>query len=134
MWTSSFDRPSSTPCCAKPTTSSSPRRIRRRPRGSSAKRSAVLINIGRGALVDEDALIRALQQKRLAGAALDVFRVEPPPRDSPLWEMPNVIMSPHSASTVTQENARITDLFCDNLRRYLGGQPLRNVLDTTKLY
>jgi len=98
------------------------------------KPSAVLINIGRGALVDEDALIRALQQKRLAGAALDVFRVEPPPRDSPLWEMPNVIMSPHSASTVTQENARITDLFCDNLRRYLGGQPLRNVLDTTKLY
>jgi len=98
------------------------------------KPSAVLINIGRRALVDEDALIRALQQKRLAGAALDVFRVEPPPRDSPLWEMPNVIMSPHSASTVTQENARITDLFCDNLRRYLGGQPLRNVLDTTKLY
>jgi glyoxylate/hydroxypyruvate reductase A len=98
------------------------------------KPSAVLINIGRGALVDEDALIRALQEKRLAGAALDVLRDEPPPQDSPLWDMPNVIISPHSASTVTQENARITDIFCDNLRRYLGGQPLRNVLDKKQLY
>ena len=98
------------------------------------KPTAVFINIGRGALVDEDALVRALQEKRLAGAALDVFRAEPPPQDSPLWEMPNVIVSPHSASTVTQENTRITELFCDNLRRYLAGQPLRNVLDTTKLY
>jgi len=98
------------------------------------KPSAVLINIGRGALVDEDALIRALQEKRLAGAALDVLRDEPPPQDSPLWDMPNVIISPHSASTVTQENARITDIFCDNLRRYLSGQPLRNVLDKQKLY
>jgi phosphoglycerate dehydrogenase-like enzyme len=98
------------------------------------KPTAVLINIGRGALVDEDALVRALQAKRLAGAALDVFRSEPPPQDSPLWDMPNVIVSPHSASTVTQENARITELFCDNLRRYIKGQPLRNVLDTKKLY
>ena len=98
------------------------------------KPTAVLINIGRGALVDEDALIRALQQKRLAGAALDVLREEPPPQDSPLWDMPNVIISPHSASTVTQENARITEIFCDNLRRYLSGQPLRNVLDKQKLY
>src|SRR5207247_6096121 len=98
------------------------------------KPTAVLINIGRGALIDEDALIRALQHKRLAGAALDVFRDEPPPPDSPLWNMPNVIVSPHSASTVTQENARITDIFVDNLRRYLRGEPLRNVLDKTKLY
>jgi glyoxylate/hydroxypyruvate reductase len=98
------------------------------------KPSAVLINIGRGALVDEDALIQALQQRRLAGAALDVLRDEPPPQDSPLWDMPNVIISPHSASTVTQENARITDIFCDNLRRYLSGQPLRNVLDKERLY
>ena len=98
------------------------------------KPSAVLINIGRGALVDEDALIRALEEKRLAGAALDVLREEPPPQDSPLWDMPNVIISPHSASTVTQENARITAIFCDNLRRYMDGQPLRNVLDKTKLY
>ncbi|HYV22370.1 MAG TPA: D-2-hydroxyacid dehydrogenase [Candidatus Bathyarchaeia archaeon] len=96
--------------------------------------SAVVINIGRGALLDEDALIRALQEKRLAGAALDVLRDEPPPPSSPLWEMPNVILSPHSASTVTQENARITDIFCENLRRYLVGEPLRNVLDKKRLY
>jgi phosphoglycerate dehydrogenase-like enzyme len=101
---------------------------------AAMKPTAVLINIGRGALVDEDALIRALQEKRLAGAALDVARDEPPPQDSPLWDLPNVILSPHSASTVTQENARITDIFCDNLRRYLKGEPLRNVLDKNKLY
>jgi phosphoglycerate dehydrogenase-like enzyme len=98
------------------------------------KPTTVLINIGRGQLVDEDALIRALRERRLAGAALDVFRAEPPPPESPLWEMPNVIISPHSASTVTQENARITELFCDNLRRYLDGRPLRNVLDVERLY
>lgn len=98
------------------------------------KPTAVLINVGRGQLVDEAALVRALQEHRLAGAALDVFRTEPPPAGSALWDMPNVIMSPHSASTVTQENARITELFCDNLRRYLDGRPLRNVLDTERLY
>jgi len=98
------------------------------------KPTAVLINIARGTLVDEDAMIRALQEKRLAGAALDVFRQEPPPQDSPLWEMPNVIISPHSASTVRQENERITALFCDNLGRYLRGEPLRNELDVEKLY
>jgi phosphoglycerate dehydrogenase-like enzyme len=98
------------------------------------KPSAVFINIARGTLVDEDALVRALLEKRLAGAALDVFRSEPPPQESPLWEMPNVIISPHSASTVRQENARITDLFCDNLRRYMSGRPLRNVLDAERLY
>lgn len=95
---------------------------------------AVLINIGRGALVDEPALIAALRGGRLAGAALDVFASEPLPADSPLWDMPNVIVSPHSASTSDRENGRITDLFCDNLRRYLAGQELRNVLDTQALY
>jgi phosphoglycerate dehydrogenase-like enzyme len=98
------------------------------------KPTAVFINIARGTLVDEDALVRALQEQRLAGAALDVFSHEPPSSDSPLWELPNVIISPHSASTVTQENARITALFCDNLKRYMRGEPLRNVLDTENLY
>ena len=101
---------------------------------AAMKRGAVLINIGRGQLVDEPALIRALEDGRLAGAALDVFQAEPPPEDSPLWDITNVIISPHSASAVTQENARVTELFCDNLRRYLGGRPLRNVLDTVNLY
>ncbi|MFN8485332.1 MAG: D-2-hydroxyacid dehydrogenase [Anaerolineae bacterium] len=98
------------------------------------KPSAVFINIARGTLVDEAALVAALREGRLKGAALDVFQEEPLPVASPLWDMPNVIISPHSASTVTQENARITALFCDNLRRYLRGEPLRNVLDTERLY
>jgi phosphoglycerate dehydrogenase-like enzyme len=95
---------------------------------------AVLINIGRGALVDEPAMVAALRSGALAGAALDVFASEPLPADSPLWAMPNVIVSPHSASTSDRENARLTDLFCDNLRRYLEGRELRNVLDVEALY
>ncbi|MCB0053310.1 MAG: hypothetical protein KDD75_09165, partial [Caldilineaceae bacterium] len=71
---------------------------------------------------------------KLGGAALDVFAEEPLPADSPLWEMDSVLVSPHSASTSDRENERITDLFCDNLRRYLDGRPLRNVLDTERLY
>lgn len=94
-------------------------------------RGAVFINIGRGALVDEDALVDALGSGRLLGAGLDVFRQEPLPPESPLWEMENVIVYPHSASTSYLENARIVDLFCNNLRRYLDGEPLLNRLDTT---
>lgn len=95
---------------------------------------AVLINIGRGALVDEAALIEALRSEHLRGAALDVFSEEPLPKESPLWEMQNVLISPHSASTSDRENARLTDLFCENLRRFLSNEPLLNVLDTEKLY
>ncbi len=95
---------------------------------------AVVVNVSRGALLDEAALADALQSGHLAGAALDVFAEEPLPADSPLWDMPNVIVSPHSASTSDRENGRITDLFCENLRRYLAGEPLLNVLDTEALY
>ena len=94
-------------------------------------RGAVFINIGRGALVDEPALIDALRSGHLLGAALDVFAEEPLPPESPLWAMDNVIVSPHSASTVDRENERITTLFCQNLRRYLDGEPLLSRLDTT---
>jgi phosphoglycerate dehydrogenase-like enzyme len=87
---------------------------------------AVFINIGRGALVDEAALVSALQSGRLLGAGLDVFREEPLPPTSPLWRLDNVIVSPHSASTSRCENARITDLFCANLRLFLDGQSLMN--------
>ncbi len=97
-------------------------------------RGAVLINIGRGSLVDEAALVAALREGRLGGAALDVFEVEPLPPTSPLWALPNVLISPHSASTSDRENGRLTELFCDNLRRYLDGAPLRNVLDLEALY
>ena len=91
---------------------------------------AVFINIGRGALVDEAALVDALRAGRLLGAGLDVFQEEPLPPESPLWDMDNVIVSPHSASTSDRENERITDLFCENLRRFLAGRPLMNQLDT----
>jgi phosphoglycerate dehydrogenase-like enzyme len=90
---------------------------------------AILINISRGALVDESALVEALESGHLGGAGLDVFAEEPLPEDSPFWQMPNVLVSPHSASTSDRENGRITDLFCRNLRRFLAGQPLLNVLE-----
>ena len=95
---------------------------------------AVLINVGRGALVVEDELIAALQSGHLAGAGLDVFATEPLPPESPLWEMPNVLVSPHSGSTSYKENALITDILCYNITRFLNGQPLRNVLDPIKMY
>lgn len=91
------------------------------------KPGAVLVNVGRGHLVDEPALIEALADGRLAGAALDVFATEPLSPASPLWDLENVLVSPHSAATVDTENAAITELFCDNLRRFLDGRPLRNV-------
>ncbi len=95
---------------------------------------AFFVNIGRGASVDEPALIAALQSGQLGGAALDVFAEEPLPPGSPLWGMPNVLISPHSGSTSDRENARLTELFCENLRRYLAGEPLLNVLDMATLY
>jgi len=98
------------------------------------KPAAVLINVARGAVVDEEALIAMLQSGRLRGAALDVFAREPLPLESPLWGLPNVLISPHSASTAVGENQKIVDLFRENLRRYLDGQPLCNVLDKTLLY
>jgi glyoxylate/hydroxypyruvate reductase len=98
------------------------------------KPGAILINIARGAVVDEPALIEALRSGHLGGAALDVAAKEPLPQDSPLWALPNVLVSPHSASTVTIENARLTELFCENLRRYLSGGPLRNTFDRARLY
>jgi phosphoglycerate dehydrogenase-like enzyme len=100
------------------------------------KPSAVLINIARGQVIDEAALIAALREGRLAGAALDVFRQEPLPPDSPLWDMPSVIINPHSASTAEGENEKIIDIFCENLRHYLDGHPkrMRNILDKELLY
>lgn len=95
---------------------------------------SALVNVGRGSLVDEAALTRALANGSPAAAYLDVFEEEPLPEESPLWTMPNVLVSPHSASTSDRENARIVDLFCDNLTRWRLGEPLRNVLDTELLY
>lgn len=101
---------------------------------STMRRGAVLVNVGRGRLIDEPALIEALRSGQLGGAALDVFAQEPLPAESPLWDMPNVLVSPHSASTADSENAKLTDLFCENLRRHLEGRPLRNVYDPVRGY
>ena len=98
------------------------------------KRGAFFINIGRGAVVDEPALIEALRDGHLGGAALDVVADEPLQPTSPLWDMPNVIISPHSASTADSENAKLTELFCENLRRYLAREPLLNLFDRDRMY
>jgi glyoxylate/hydroxypyruvate reductase len=95
---------------------------------------AVLINIARGSLVDEQALERALRDGHLSGAALDVMRQEPLLPDSPFWTLPNVLLTPHSMSTAINENELLTDLFCENLARYLAGQPLKNLIDKSRGY
>lgn len=99
-------------------------------------RGAALVNIGRGLVVDEPALIEALRSGQVGYAALDVTATEPLPPESPLWDMPNVLISPHSASTVPAENSRIVDIFAHNLRCWLDGRTseMRNVLDLEKLY
>jgi phosphoglycerate dehydrogenase-like enzyme len=96
--------------------------------------TAVFINISRGGLVDEPALIAALQGGQIAGAALDVFAQEPLPAESPLWAMQNVFITPHMAGANPSYNHRATELFCDNLRRYIAGQPLRNRVDPARGY
>lgn len=93
------------------------------------RRHAVFVNIGRGATVDEPALIDALRAGRIAGAALDVFAEEPLPVESPLWRMPNVLVSPHRAGDHEGWQADVVALFVDNLRRFVAGVPLRNVVD-----
>ena len=98
------------------------------------KKGSILINIARGTIYDEPAFIKALESRHLAGAAIDVAAKEPLPTESPLWDMPNVIISPHSASTAESENWKLTDLLCDNILRYLDGKPLRNVLNKETLY
>ena len=98
------------------------------------KPTAILINTSRGPVVDEKALARALQDKRLAGAALDVFEQEPLPPESPLWAMENVLLTPHISGGTPVYMERAVALFCDNLRRYLAGEPLRNVIDLHRGY
>jgi phosphoglycerate dehydrogenase-like enzyme len=93
------------------------------------KNSAVLINLARGGVVDTRALIEALREEVIAGAALDVFEQEPLSEHSPLWETPNLILSPHIAGFTPHYNERATDIFAENLRRYVEGEPLVNRVD-----
>ena len=96
--------------------------------------TARLINISRGAVVDEAALVRALKEGWIAGAALDVFQQEPLPPESELWGMDNVILTPHISGGTPVYMERAVALFCDNLRRYLAGEPLRNAVDLQRGY
>lgn len=100
------------------------------------KHGVTLVNVARGVVIDEEAMIEALRDGRIGFAALDVAAVEPLPPTSPLWDMDNVLVSPHSASTAPSENAKITDIFCRNLEAYLAGRPqdMINVLDKKRLY
>jgi phosphoglycerate dehydrogenase-like enzyme len=92
-------------------------------------RGARIVNIGRGPVLVEAALVDALRSGALAGAALDVFEVEPLPTDSPLWAMPNVIVSPHIGGDVRETPADFSRVFIANLKRYLAGEPLHHVVD-----
>jgi phosphoglycerate dehydrogenase-like enzyme len=85
------------------------------------------VNIGRGEVVDEAALIEALDSDHLGGAGLDVFATEPLPSESPLWIMPNVIITPHSSGTTDRSARRSVEIFVDNFRRRAAGEPLVNV-------
>ena len=103
---------------------------------AAMKRGAALVNIARGQVVDEPAMIEALRTGHIGFAGLDVAEVEPLPPDSPLWDLPNVLISPHSASTVSSENAHILGIFLHNLRCWLDGNlaGMRNVLDKQRMY
>ena len=98
------------------------------------KPTAYLVNIARGGVVQEDALIRALREGWIAGAALDVFEEEPLPADSPLWDMPNVFISPHTAGLTPRYYECVMDIFAENLRRFLDGRPLLNLADRERGY
>lgn len=98
------------------------------------KPSAYLINASRGAVVDEEALVRALKEGEIAGAGLDVFESEPLPAESELWGMENVIISPHIAGGTPVYMEQAVEVFCDNLRCYLAGEPLRNMVDPQRGY
>ncbi|MEH2306903.1 D-2-hydroxyacid dehydrogenase [Nostoc sp.] len=90
---------------------------------------AYLINVGRGSVVDESALTKALTEGWIAGAGLDTVSIEPLPPESPLWSLPNLFITPHTSAISPALKGRITDLFLDNLERYRGNKPLRNVVN-----
>ena len=101
---------------------------------ASMKTSAYLIDVSRGGIVDQKALLIALKENIIAGAALDVFPEEPLPSTNPLWKLPNVIITPHISGVSRHYDERALDLFSENLRRYLTDTPLYNVIDPQKGY
>jgi phosphoglycerate dehydrogenase-like enzyme len=101
---------------------------------AAVKPGVTIVSVGRGTVLDEEALVEALRDGRVGFAALDVFAVEPLPATSPLWELPNVVISPHTASRNPAEERRIAELFAANATSFLDGAPLRNVVDTVHFY
>jgi len=98
------------------------------------KRDALLVNVSRGPVVDEAALAIALKQKRIGGAALDVFEQEPLPQESPLWELPNLLYSPHMAGYISVYPSMVQDVFVRNLERYIRGERLLTLVDKKRGY
>jgi phosphoglycerate dehydrogenase-like enzyme len=101
---------------------------------AAMKPESIFINIGRGATVQESALIHALDQRKIRGAALDVFEVEPLPGDSPLWRMENVLLSPHCADHTATWEHESAEFFVENFERFAKGEPLRNIVDKESGY
>lgn len=110
------------------------RRLITRDRIQAMKPTAVLINLGRGATVDEDALVDSLRERRIKGAALDVFETEPLPADHPLWTLDNVLISPHTADHTEDAHLVAMQFFLENLRRFRAGESLHNVVDKVEQY
>jgi phosphoglycerate dehydrogenase-like enzyme len=98
------------------------------------KRTAILINVARGSLIDEPALVAALERREIAGAGLDVASEEPLPRESPLWSLENVLITPHTSGVTDRLWERETELLIDNLERWFSGKPLRNQVDLRRGY
>jgi len=98
------------------------------------KKDALLVNVSRGPVVDEAALAIALREKRIGGAALDVFEQEPLPQDSPLWELPNLLYSPHIAGYISAYPSMVQDLFVRNLERYVRGEKLLTLVNKKRGY
>ncbi|MET3933774.1 D-2-hydroxyacid dehydrogenase [Arthrobacter sp. OAP107] len=101
---------------------------------AAMKPGTVFVNVGRGTVVDEDALLEALENGQVAYACLDVFAVEPLPQDSPLWNHPRVMVSPHTSALSAAENRLIAERFCSNLRTFLDGGELPHLVDTVHFY
>lgn len=102
---------------------------------AAMKKTAIIVNVARGALIDEDALVRACREERIGGAGLDVTKTEPTPADSPLWDEPRIIVTPHIAGTGAGKDniKRLLEIIGDNIERYLDGRELTRVLDWEKM-
>ena len=98
------------------------------------KPTGIIVNIARGGIIDEPALIECLTEGRIAGAGLDVTRIEPLPKDDPLWDTPRLVITPHIAGWSSDRSHSVVRFFCDNLGRYKAGEPLRNLVDQQQGY